>query len=157
MPGSRRGGDGVVLPLGECVIELCDIADEPGLEHDASDEGVHRLGDTLEREHLRDEQVHGVGFDAGAVLQRSGHLVGEACPGLGVAARAVLDWCIGVTHAHDVMQAASVRSSPQRPHASTLSTVMLSRVRVLAQRASLYEGPLPLAPGPVRAVSSFGL
>ena len=34
---------------------------------------------------------------------------------------------------------------------------MLSRVRVLAQRASLYEGPLPLAPGRVRAVSSLGL
>ena len=41
-------------------------------------EGVHRLGDTLEREHLRDEQVHDVGFDAGAVLQRSGHLVALA-------------------------------------------------------------------------------
>ena len=51
------------------------------------------------------------------------------------------------------MQAASVRSSPQRWHASTVSTLTLSRVRVLAQRASLYEGPLPLAPGWVRAVS----
>ena len=109
----RRHGeqalDGVVLPLGERVMELCDIAEERGLGEGASNEGVHRLGDTLEREHLRDEQVHDVGFDAGAVLQRSGHLVGEACPGLGVAARAVLDWCIGVTHdllEHDVDEGA---------------------------------------------------
>ena len=34
---------------------------------------VHRLCDAFEREHLRDEQVHDVGLDAGAVLQRSGH------------------------------------------------------------------------------------
>ena len=54
-------------------------------------------------------------------------------------------------------QAASVRSSPQRPHASTLSTLTYSRVRVLAQRSPLDEGPLPLAPGRVRAVSSLGL
>ena len=33
------------------------------------------------------------------------------------------------------VQAASVRSSPQRPHASTLSTLTYSRVRVLAQRS----------------------
>ena len=68
-----------------------------------------KIGDTLEREHLRDEQVHDVGFDAGAVLQRSGHLVGEACPGLGVAARTVLDLCVGVTHdllEHDVDEGA---------------------------------------------------
>ena len=32
-----------------------------------------------------------------------------------------------------------------------------SRVRVLAQRSPLDEGPLPLAPGRVRAVSSLGL
>ena len=45
----------------------------------------------------------------GAVLQRSGHLVGEACPGLGVAARAVLDLCVGVAHhllEHDVDEGA---------------------------------------------------
>ena len=86
-------------------MELCDVAEERGLGEGASNEGVHRLGDTLEREHLRDEQVHDVGFDAGAVLQRSGHLVGEACARLGVAARAVLDLCVGVTHdllEHDV-------------------------------------------------------
>ena len=55
------------------------------------------------------------------------------------------------------MQAVSVRSSPQRAQQSTPSTLTCSRVRVLAQRASLYEGPLPLAPGRVRAVASFGL
>ena len=38
-----------------------------------------------------------------------------------------------------------------------LSTLTYSRVRVLAQRSPLDEGPLPLAPGRVRAVSSFGL
>ena len=58
----------VALPLGERVMELCDVAEERGLGEGASNEGVHRLGDTLEREHLRDEQVHDVGFDAGAVL-----------------------------------------------------------------------------------------
>ena len=109
----RRHGeqalDGVALPLGERVMELCDVAEERGLGEGASNEGVHRLGDTLEREHLRDEQVHDVGFDAGAVLQRSGHLVGEACARLGVAARAVLDLCVGVTHdllEHDVDEGA---------------------------------------------------
>ena len=38
-------------------------------------------------------------------LQRAGHLGGEACAGLGVAARAVLDFGVGVTHhllEHDV-------------------------------------------------------
>ena len=53
--------------------------------------------------------MHDVGFDAGAVLQRSGHLVGEACARLGVAARAVLDLCVGVTHdllEHDVDEGA---------------------------------------------------
>ena len=54
-------------------------------------------------------------------------------------------------------QAASERSSPQRWHASTRSTRTLSRVRVLAQRSSFDAGPLPLAPGRVRAVSSLGL
>ena len=41
--------------------------------------------------------------------QRAGHLVGEACPGLGVAARAVLDLCVGVAHhllEHDVDEGA---------------------------------------------------
>ena len=53
--------------------------------------------------------MHDVGFDAGTVLQRSGHLAGEACAGLGVAARAVLDLCVGVTHdflEHDVDEGA---------------------------------------------------
>ena len=99
----------MALPLGERVMELCDVAEERGLGEGASNEGVHRLCDTLEREHLHDEQVHDIGFDAGAVLQRSGHLVGEACPGLGVAARTVLDLCVGVTHdllEHDVDEGA---------------------------------------------------
>ena len=41
--------------------------------------------------------------------QRAGHLEGEACARLGVAARAVLDLCVGVTHdllEHDVDQRA---------------------------------------------------
>ena len=90
-------------------MELCDVAEERGLGEGASNEGVHRLGDTFEREHLRDEQVHDVGLDAGAVLQGSGHLKGEACARLGVAARAVLDLCVGVTHdllEHDVDEGA---------------------------------------------------
>ena len=101
--------DGTALPFGEGVMELCDVAEERGLGEGASNEGVHRLGNTLEREHLRDEQVHDVGFDAGAVLQRSGHLVGEASPGLGVATRTVLDLRIDVTHdllEHDVDEGA---------------------------------------------------
>ena len=145
-------------------MELCDVAEERGLGEGASNEGVHRLGDTLEREHLRDEQVHDVGFDAGAVLQRSGHLVGEACARLGVAARAVLDLCVGVTHdllEHDVDEGAPLVAEAggvgevfaTAPAASTLSTLTYSRVRVLAQRSPLDEGPLPLAPGRVRAVS----
>ena len=91
-------------------MELCDVAEDlRGLGEGAPDEGVHRLGDTFEREHLRDEQVHDVGLDAGAVLQGSGHLEGEACARLGVAARAVLDLCVGVTHdllEHDVDEGA---------------------------------------------------
>ena len=42
-------------------------------------------------------------------LRKSGYLVGEACAGLGVAARAVLDLCVGVTHdllEHDVDEGA---------------------------------------------------
>ena len=115
---------------------------------------------------MRDEQVHDVGLDAGAVLQGSGHLEGEACARLGVAARAVLDLCVGVTDLleHDVDEGAPLAACAggvgevfaTGPHASTVSTLMLSRVRVLAQRASLYEGPLPLAPGRVRAVSCSG-
>ena len=63
------------------------------------------MGGAFEREHLGDEQVHGIGLDAGAVLEGAWHLVGEACAGLGVAARAVLDFGVGVTHdllEHDV-------------------------------------------------------
>ena len=109
----RRHGeealDGVALPFGEGVMELCDVAEECGFGEELTDEGVHRLCDTLEREHLRDEQVHDIGFDAGAVLQRSGHLVGEASPGLGVATHTVLDLRIDVTHdllEHDVDEGA---------------------------------------------------
>ena len=90
-------------------MELGEVAKERGLGEGAPDEGVHRLCDAFEREHLRDEQVHDVGLDAGAVLQGSGHPVGEACAGLGVAARAVLDLCVGVTHdllEHDVDEGA---------------------------------------------------
>ena len=101
--------DGLALPLGERVMELGDVAEERRLGQELADEGVHRLGDAFEREHLRDEQVHDVGLDAGAVLERSGHLVGEARPGLGVTARAVLDFGVGVTHdllEHDVDEGA---------------------------------------------------
>ena len=90
-------------------MELCDVAEECGFGEGAPDEGVHRLCDAFEREHLRDEQVHDVGLDAGALLQGSGHLEGEACARLGVAARAVLDLCVGVTHdllEHDVDEGA---------------------------------------------------
>ena len=105
--------DGLVFPLGERVMELGDVAEERRLGQELADEGVHRLGDALEREHLRDEQVHDVGLDAGAVLERSGHLGGEARPGLGVAARAVLDFGVGVTHdllEHDVDEGAALVS-----------------------------------------------
>ena len=101
--------DGVVFPLGEGVVELGDVAEQRRLGQELADEGVHRLSDALEREHLGDEQVHDVGLDAGAVLQRAGHLVGEARAGLGVAARAVLDVGVGVTHdllEHDVDEGA---------------------------------------------------
>ena len=54
------------------------------------------------------------------------------------------------------VQAVSVRSSPQRAQESTPSTLTCSRVRVLAQRASLYEGPLPLAPGRERRWRRWG-
>ena len=97
--------NGVVLPLGQRLMELSDVAEQRRLGQELADEGVHRLGDALEREHLGDEQVHGIGLDAGAVLERAGHRVGEARPGLGVAARAVLDVGVGVTHdllEHDV-------------------------------------------------------
>ena len=83
---------------------------EGGLGDGLSDEGVHRLCGPFEREHLRDEQVHDVGLDAVAVLERAGHLGGEACPRLGVAARTVLDLCVGVAHhflEHDIDEGAS--------------------------------------------------
>ena len=97
--------DGLMFPLGQSLMELGDGAEQRGFGQELSDEGVHRLGDAFEREHLGDEQVHGIGLDAGAVLQRAWHLGGEARPGLGVAARAVLDFGVGVTHdllEHDV-------------------------------------------------------
>ena len=51
------------------------------------------------------QQVHDAGLDARAVQQRAGHLGGEARTGLGVTARAVLDFGVGVAHdllEHDV-------------------------------------------------------
>ena len=160
--------DGLALPLGERVMELGDVAEERRLGQELADEGVHRLGDALEREHLRDEQVHDVGLDAGAVLERSGHLGGEARTGLGVAARAVLDLCVGMAHdllEHDVDEGAALVTGAGgvgEVFAAARARIDVehltySRVRVLAQRASLYEGPLPLAPGRERAVASFGL
>ena len=72
----RRSGeqplDGVVLPFGERAVELCDVAEQRRLGQELADEGVHRLSDALEREHLRNQQVHDVGLDAGAVLEWSG-------------------------------------------------------------------------------------
>ena len=52
---------------------------------------LERLCDPLERDHLRDQHVHRPGEDGGTVLQRPGHAVGEASPGLGEAAWAALD------------------------------------------------------------------
>ena len=86
-------------------MELCDVAEQRRFGQELTDEGVHRLGDALQGEHLRHQQVHDIGPDAGAVLQRSGHLGGEARAGLGVTARTVFDFGIGVTHhllEHDV-------------------------------------------------------
>ena len=82
-------------------------------------------------------------------------------------ARAVLDFGVGVTHdllEHDVDEGAprvTGAGGVGEVFAAARATIDAehpdSRVRVLAQRASLYEGPLPLAPGRVRAVASFGL
>ena len=133
------------------------------------DEGVHRLGDAFEREHLRDEQVHDVSLDAGAVLERSGHLGGEARPGLGVAARAVLDFGVGVTHdllEHDVDEGAALVTG-----AGGVGEVFAAaRARIDAEHPDVLAGagvgatlgrctrsPLPLAPGRERAVASLGL
>ena len=82
--------DGAVLPLGEGVMELGDEPQQRGLGQGAPDEGVHGLCDALEREHLSDEQVHDVGFEAVAVLDGGAHVGGEGGAGVGVAARAVL-------------------------------------------------------------------
>ena len=41
--------DGVVLPLGERVMELRDVAEERGLGQGAPDEGVQRLSDARRR------------------------------------------------------------------------------------------------------------
>ena len=79
-------------------MELKKVAQERGLGDGLADEGVHRLCGALEREHLGDQQVHDVGLDAVAVLERAGHLAGEACPRLGVAARTVLDFAVVVAH-----------------------------------------------------------
>ena len=102
--------DGALLPLGQGVMELKKVAEESGLGDGLADEGVDRLCGPLEREHLGDEQVHDIGLDAVAVLQRAGHLGGEACPRLGVAPGAVLDLCVGVAHhllEHDIDEGAS--------------------------------------------------
>ena len=80
------------------MMELRDVAEEGGFGEELADEGVHRLGDALEREHLGDEQVHDVGLEAGVVLERAGQLVGEAGAGCGVAMRAVLDFAVVVAH-----------------------------------------------------------
>ena len=90
--GGEQALDGVVLPLGEGAVELSDVAEERRFGQELADEDMHRLGDAFEREHLRDEQVHDIGLDAWAVLQRSRHLAGKARTGLGVTARAVLDF-----------------------------------------------------------------
>ena len=86
-------------------MELGDVAEQRRFGQELADEGVHRVGDALQCEHLRNQQVHDVGLDAGAVLQGAWHLAAEARPGLGVTARAVLDVGVGVTHyllEHDV-------------------------------------------------------
>ena len=158
--------DGTLLPFGQGLMELHHVVEEGGLGEGLCDEGVHRVGDALEREHLGDEQVHDVGLEAIAVLERAGHRVGEGRPGLGVAAGTVLDLCIGVIHhllEDDVdervrrscpRQSVSARSSPQRAQRSTVSTLTRSRVRVLVQCSALCTGPLALAPGRASAVSS---
>ena len=149
----RRSGeealDGVVLPLGEGVVELGDVAEQRRFGQELADEGVHRVGDALEREHLRNQQVHDVGLDAGAVLEWSGHRVGEARTGLGVAARAMLDVGVGVTH--DLLEHDVDEGAPLVADAGGVGEVFA------AACASFVEGPLPLAPGRVRAVASFGL
>ena len=83
--------DGGVLPLCEGLVQLRDIGEQRRLGDCPAGQDLERLRDPLERDHLRDEEVDRPGADAGTVLQRPGHVPGEASPGLGAAARAALD------------------------------------------------------------------
>ena len=88
--------DGGAFPFREGSVQPADIAEQRRLGDRPAGQRLERLRDPLERDHLGDEQMHRPGLDAGTVLQRPGHAVGEASPGLGPAARAALDLGIGM-------------------------------------------------------------
>jgi len=69
--------NGVALPIFQGEMPWHDIFYYRRLRDRPADQGADRLRDPPEREPVRDEQVQRVCFDADAVLQRTGHVVGE--------------------------------------------------------------------------------
>ena len=135
--------DGALLPLGQGLMELSHVVEERGLGDGLSDQGLDRLRGALEREHLGDEQVHDIGLEAVAVLHRAGHLGGEACPCLGVAAGTVLDLGIEVTHhllEHDVDEGASFV-----PEAGGIGEVFATALTALDAQHLVRDGHPDLA------------
>ncbi len=79
----------------------------------------------VHREHLRDQQVDGEGLQAGAVLERAGHAVGEPALGPGPARGTFLD--LGVHAALDDLELPAQRGRVHRRHHSA-STAMIAAI-----------------------------
>ena len=98
----QEHGGGGLLPRSERVVKAPDIAQAGGLGELQAAGRVDQGDGPVQREHLRDQQVDGEGLEAGAVLERAGHAVGEPPPGPGPARGTVLD--LGVHAALDGLE-----------------------------------------------------
>ena len=97
--------DGAALPGAERLVRAQHPVEQGGLGDRPADRCRERLRNPLQRHRLRDQQMHRVGLDAGAVLQRPVHVGREGAPHPRPASRAVLDLGVDVGHRlleHDV-------------------------------------------------------
>ena len=161
----QQAFNGLGLPVGQRLVQAQGPGQQGGLGDGASRQGLEGLRGPLEGDHLGGEQVDGEGHDAVAVLQRPRHVAGERALALGPAARAGLD--LGLdgelagleddVHQHAPLVAVRGDAPKAAPAGPALGgrAVRLSTTRRLGPSPSSRAfGPLPLAPGRARAVSS---